>query len=307
MIAQVTHSFKQQVPAQGSPMSPIIPLTSVHTYAAGLDHSEGICHAPDGHLYVGGEAGQVYRIKEGHKPDEVGRIPGFCLGLAADGASRLYICDHASAVVWRFDPYTGQREVFSSGTDTQKARVPNWGCFDSKGTYYYSDSGGWGDLDGLIWRVRSGITEVWSEECRNFPNGMALADDEAFLYVLESNPPALVRVPIMPDGSAGHREVITELPGTVPDGVALTDEGRFVVACYRPDAILLVDPAGSVEVLAEDAQGTVLSAPTNVVFIGTHLDKIVVPNLGRWHLSTLSAPGIRGIPLAYPSAEAIGS
>lgn len=288
-------------------MASILSVDEVSTYAQGLDHSEGICLAPDGYVYVGGEAGQIYRVIEGEPVQEIGRVPGFCLGLAADAASRLYICDHQSAAVWRFDPQTGALEKFSEGSADRKMRVPNWGCFSSAGDYYVSDSGGWGDCDGLVWRISHGEAQPWSVEVRNFPNGMALSHDEKTLYVLESNPPALVEVPIQPDGSAGVRRVIVELPGTVPDGVAVTTDGRFVIACYRPDAILLVSPSGDVETLAEDPKGTVLAAPTNVAFIGADLSTMVVPNLGRWHMSKFSVPGLRGIPLAYPTADSIGS
>jgi len=288
-------------------MSPILDLDQIQTYADGLDHSEGICLAPDGLVYVGGEAGQVYRVVEGQPAEEIGRIPGFCLGLAADAENRLYICDHQSAAVWRFDIGTGAVERFCVGSQERKMRVPNWGCFSSAGDYYVSDSGGWGACDGLVWRVRSGVAEPWCETARNFPNGMALAADEQTLYVLESNPAALVSIPILPDGSAGERQLIAELPGTVPDGVAVTTDGRFVIACYRPDAILLVSASGQVETLAEDPKGTVLAAPTNVTFIGPSRDIMVVPNLGRWHMSKFGLPGLVGIPLAYPSREAIGS
>lgn len=288
-------------------MAPLLDVSDVEMFAFGLDHSEGICLAPDGYVYVGGEAGQLYRITHDDEPLEIGRIPGFCLGLAADAESRLYICDHASSVVWRFDARNGRSEVFSSGSAERAARVPNWGCFDSKGTYYFSDSGGWGDRDGLIWSVRNGVTEMWTEEPCNFPNGMALDATEEHLYVLESNPAALVRIPISPTGRPGKRTVIAELPGTVPDGVAVTQDGRFVIACYRPDALLVVDSRGSVEVLAEDPQGTVLSAPTNAIFLGEDRGTLVVPNLGRWHLSRLRFPGLQGIPLVYPSAALIGS
>jgi len=288
-------------------MTPILSLDQVQTYADGLDHSEGICLAPDGYVYVGGEAGQVYRVVKGQSALEIGRIPGFCLGLAADAESRLYICDHQSAVVWRFDPVSGTLERFCEGSPEQRLRVPNWGCFASSGTYYVSDSGGWGDCDGLVWRVAAGVTEPWCDSARNFPNGMALSEDEQTLYVLESNPAALVEIPILGNGAAGERRVIAELPGTVPDGVAVTSDGQFVIACYRPDAILLVSATGEVQTLAEDPKGTVLAAPTNVTFIGAGLDTMVVPNLGRWHMSTFSVPGVTGIPLAYPSRDAIGS
>ena len=37
-------------------------LDAFVTIATGLDHPEGIALGPDGALYAGGEAGQIYRI-----------------------------------------------------------------------------------------------------------------------------------------------------------------------------------------------------------------------------------------------------
>jgi hypothetical protein len=59
-------------------------------------------------------------------------------------------------------------------------------------------------------------------------------------------------------------------------------------------------------VLAADPRGTVLAAPTNVVFTGEGLATLVVPNLGRWHL-TRGRLGVAGIPLNYPSRADLGS
>jgi hypothetical protein len=52
--------------------------------------------------------------------------------------------------------------------------------------------------------------------------------------------------------------------------------------------------------IAHDPKGTALAAPTNVAFTGPDLDVMVVPNIGRWHLTRIPA-GIRGVPLHYPT------
>ncbi|MHB8509999.1 MAG: hypothetical protein ACYDGR_15395, partial [Candidatus Dormibacteria bacterium] len=93
--------------------------------------------------------------------------------------------------------------------------------------------------------------------------------------------------------------VIAELPGTVPDGVGLDLEGRAYVCCYRPDRILLVDLAGAVSILADDPEGTMLSAPTNCAWSGPARRTFLCGNLGRWHLSTAEL-GVTGLPLHYP-------
>jgi gluconolactonase len=282
-------------------------LDELEVFATGLDHPEGIAVTPAGDLFVGGEAGQIYRVGDDGSVSETASTNGFNLGLSADGSGRLYVCDSTAGVVWRVNPVTGHREVFTRGLPDRPARVPNWGCFDGQGNYYLTDSGDWGASNGLVLVVRpGGKTELWTEACAAFPNGCAVAPDNSCLFVAESYPSALVEVPIMPDGSAGPRRVLEELGTVVPDGVAVTDDGSLVVACYRPDAVLLWNAEDGARVVACDPRGTLLSAPTNVVFTGDELDELIVPNLGRWHL-TRGCIGVRGTPLFYPSAEQLQS
>jgi gluconolactonase len=191
-------------------------------------------------------------------------------------------------------------DVWAEGPSERPFRTPNWGAFDSAGTYYLTDSGGWGTHDGLVWRIRPGAApEVWTEELRAFPNGLCLSADGSTLYILESYPGALVEVPILPDGSAGARRLLCDLDPAVPDGVALTDDGGFLIACYRPDAVLRWHPDDGLSTYVEDVRGTVLAAPTNIAFVGDHLEFAVVPNIGRWHLTRIPLPA-RGIPPFYP-------
>lgn len=276
-------------------------------FAFGLDHAEGICLAPDGHLYLGGEAGQLYRIEDDERVVELLSTGGFMLGLAADAASRIYAIDNDAKCVWRIDPRERTSEVWAKGPEERPFNVPNWGAFDADGIYYLSDSGDWGAANGCLWRIQpAGSPEIWDDRTRNFPNGLAVAPDGSRLYVLESLPGALVEIEIEGDGSAGRRTILCDLDPAVPDGIALGDDGAFYIACYRPDAVYRWHPVDGLSTLAEDVRGTVLAAPTNVVFAGPHLDEIVVPNLGRWHLTRIRAD-IRGVPLNYPTCDQLGS
>lgn len=290
----------------GNTATPTFELEKMEMFAFGLDHAEGICYAPDGHLYVGGEAGQIYRIEEDGSVTELLSTGGFMLGLAADAESRIYAIDTALKCVWRIDPRTGEQEVYAEGTSARRFQAPNWGAFSADGTYYLSDSGDWGASEGLLWKVHAGgRCEVWTEELRNFPNGLLVAPDGSRLYVVESLPGALVEVPICADGSAGPRRVLSELGMIVPDGVALAEDGAIYISCYRPDAIYRWHPDDGISIFAQDERGVVLSAPTNIVFTGERLDVMVVPNLGRWHMTRIPA-GVRGTPLNYPTREQLG-
>ena len=48
------------------------------------------------------------------------------------------------------------------------------------------------------------------------------------------------------------------------------------------------------EVIAEDPEGTLLAAPTNIAFLGGARSDLVSANLGRWHL-TLLRTGLTGV------------
>lgn len=286
--------------------SAVIIHDRLEAIAHGLDHPEGICVTTDGAVFVSGEAGQLYEIVD-DEPIERLTTGGFLLGLAADAAGRIYACDLRHRCVWRIEPGTWGREVFTAGTTDEPFVTPNWGAFDSKGRFFVTDSGEWNGSNGRILVVMpDGTTRVWSTAAPNFPNGLAVAPDESCIFVLESAPGRLVSIELRPDGSAGDTSVLAEMRDAVPDGVAVAEDGSLVIACYRPDVIYRWHPDdGRVEVLAEDRQGTILAAPTNVIFVGAELDEILVPNIGRWHL-TRFRPGFRGTSLFYPTDEQLG-
>ena len=263
----------------------------------GLDHPEGVAVGPDGTLYAGGEAGQVYRI-DGDKATEVARSGGFLLGLAVDGDGLVYACDVGRRQLLRIDPASGSVDVHSAGTPDRAMVNPNWPVFDDQGNIYVTDSGSWKGDDGCVFVVRpGGETQVWSTASTAFPNGACLTAGGDALLVLESVPGAMVRIPI---DDPARREVVCELPDDIPDGICLDTAGTAYVFCYRPDRVYTVSQEGKAEIFADDPQGTLLAAPTNGVFVGDDRRTLVCGNLGRWHLSVCDVE-TPGLPLRYPS------
>lgn len=267
-----------------------------------LDHPEGVTWAPDGHLYAGGEAGQVWRVSLDGTVERVADSGGGMLGVTAGGDGRLYVCDEGREEVVRVDPARGTVETYSRGTPDEPMVLPNASAFDRAGNLYVTDSGNAKEDDGKVYRVApGGDTSVWTRQAPRYPNGCCLAEGGDALLVVESYLPGVTRFPILPDGSAGDPEVVVRLPeGTVPDGIALDAGGSVYVTCYRPDRIYRVDPAGGVEVFADDPEALLLSAPTNVVFAGPELDRIVVACVGESFLAVTGA-GTPGAPLVYPA------
>jgi gluconolactonase len=89
------------------------------------------------------------------------------------------------------------------------------------------------------------------------------------------------------------------LPRHVPDGLAFDERGNLYVACYTPDVIYRVTPAGKVDIVAEDWQSVTFATPTNIAFCGGDRRTLVVASLSRWHLTKGRMP-IAGARLRYP-------
>ncbi len=265
------------------------------TVATDLDHPEGVAVAPDGSIVAGGEAGQVYRI-DGGKVTEIASTGGFLFGVTLDGAGNVFACDFGKACLQRITP-PGDVTVWSTGTEERPMRVPNFAAFDAEGRLYVTDSGLWGEDDGLIYRVTpEGRTDVWTEALPRFPNGCCMTLEGDALLVVESRGRAVMRVPIEDDGSAGTATVVVDLTGSQPDGIAVAADSSLFVGCYRPDRIWRVDPDGRASVWAEDLDGVVLNQPANVAFLG---ERLLVSSLGGWSIVAADA-GVRGVPLHLP-------
>ena len=67
---------------------------------------------------------------------------------------------------------------------------------------------------------------------------------------------------------------------------------------------ICLSPDGTIH--GHDPEGTLLAAPTNVVFAGPGLGDLLVPNIGRWHVTRFRVPGLAGVPLFYPTRDQIG-
>ena len=276
-------------------------IDQASVFVEGLDHPECVAAHPDGSIWAGGEAGQIYRISpDGSEVREVANTGGFILGIAfSPDLSWLLVCDNGRHCLWRLDLETERLSLFARGASGHEFKIPNYACFASDGTLYVSDSGTFRVVNGLITRFdvdHSGRGEVWCEGPFNFANGICLSPDEDALFVVASFLPGVERIAINSDGSAGRREVFVRLPRTVPDGVAFDTGGNLYVSCYSPNHIYRVAPDGSKELLLDDWDMHTLSNPTNIAFGGPNRSTLYTANLGRWHVTAIQT-NAQGAPL----------
>lgn len=276
----------------------------IGTVCEGLDHPECVAWGPDGYLYAGGEAGQIYRIDVASGiAEEIATTGGWVLGIALDAEANIYACDPKRRQVLKIGQDGGIDILMSHSTETPLLN-PNYPVFDDAGVLYVSDSGVWPEGGGRIYTLApSGAIQNWSDAAPHFTNGLAISPGGQYLYVAESTLPGITRIPILEDGSAGVLEIVRLLPGTVPDGLAFDVEGRLYIGCYRPDRIYSIEPDGTLLIVADDFQGTILAAPTNLAFGGPKRTTMYVASLGRWHVGSIEL-AVAGAPLFYPAIPA---
>jgi gluconolactonase len=264
-----------------------------------LDHPEGVAWSDRFGLFAGGEAGQIYRVEvETGEWTEVGNTGGSVLGLAWGPGAALYLSDRDRRAVVRFDPIVGGEAVDVTSHRGVALRVPNYPAFDADGHLFVSDSGDWDSANGSIVRFpRDGGPATVVADNLGFANGIAFDPAQENLYVAESNLGQISRFAYRA-GSLGPRELFRSLTGVVPDGLAFTASAELVVACYRPDALLLLG-AHTEEPLAADPTGILLAAPTNIAFCGRDRTQLVAANYAARHLTIFHLESIRGAGLSF--------
>jgi gluconolactonase len=249
----------------------------------GIDHAEGLAIAPDGTVWCGGEEGQIYRGLLAGEPRQVATLPGRTLGFALDAEGNAYCATISEAGIFRVTP-AGLVALVSTGSAECRATLPNHPAFLPSGVLLFTDSGTWGQDDGLTFSVTpDGTTTVADRTCSRFPNGLVAAPGGETVLVVESTLPGVSALSVDVDGTLHDRRVIVEMPGTVPDGVALDASGRILISCWSPDAVFMFD-GSELTVVAHDPLRYVLHEPTNLAFV-PETRTIVTANYGERFLS----------------------
>ena len=248
-------------------MDPEIPIECFEIFANGLDHPECLAFDPEGFIWAGGEAGQVYRVSPEGAVETVAELGGFSNGVAWSPDHDVWVCNPKHGVV-RVKP-SGQWHVFAGDMI-----CPNYGLFDRSGNYYVTDSGNWMQRNGRLLRLApDGAREVILAGF-GYTNGLALSADERTLFMVESDTDRVFAI----DLGSGSARVYAEEVGRMPDGLALDSTGDLFASCYASDDIHRITPSGQKTLYAYDRWAIRLSRPTNLAF---HNGWLYVANLGR--------------------------
>ena len=272
-----------------------ITIDDIEIFADGLDHPECVAVHPDGSVWAGGEAGQIYKVSpDGQEIIEIANTHGFILGIAfSPDVSWLAICDMKNHCVWKLALATNELTKFATGAEDVSFNIPNYPCFSKNGKLWVSESGAFRQTTGKIFCFdQHGQGKIWHAGPFNFSNGLALSLNEDWLYVACTWLPGVERIAIHPDGTAGKREVYCSLPRSCPDGLAFDADQNLYVSCYAPNYIYKISPKQEVHLLIDDWEAHGLCNPTNLAFGGKNFNELFTANLGAWHISKIKINAI---------------
>ncbi len=214
-------------------------------------------------------------------------------GLVFNSSGELYACDYKKGAILKFSP-EGKCDMVAEGYQGQKFNRPNDLAFDPSGNLFFTDPKSYNPdtLDGRIFVLeRESNTVKLVYEGLAFPNGIAFSLDGESLYICESAKQRILKFPVNKNLSLGNYEVLVELPGGDPDGLAIDSAGNIFVAHFGGKAVYKISKEGEVLQKIE----TPGKKPTNLEFAGKDLRTLYITEVetNSVYKTTVDIPGSR--------------
>jgi sugar lactone lactonase YvrE len=214
---------------------------------------ENIAVSASGDLFVTGSVldGIIYRISSGGSSEVFGQVPQFAAGAAFDTNGNLIVASNTS--IYQFRP-DGTRSLVA---DIAGAGDLNGVTPFGPGVFLVADDGA-----ATVWQVNvntgtaipwlsGGLLEPNNDDLPLGPNGIKLFQGAA--YITNTGAGTIIRVPILPDGSAGTPSVYAS--GLPLDDFAFGADGSLFLATQVENSVIRLFPDGTQSILATEADG----------------------------------------------------
>ncbi|MFC3080067.1 SMP-30/gluconolactonase/LRE family protein [Phenylobacterium terrae] len=306
------------------PLQPIAP-EAFQKIAVGIDRPEDVVVGPDGRVFASDHQCAVAEVLPDGSFRRMGPKGGAPNGINMDAHGRILIAnfgiyDRQDGPLQRFDPGSGVHETLLAEVGGRRLTSANYPVIDRGGNIWCANSTHaetWpqaldGRTDGFIFVLRAdGSSDIVAEGLK-FPNGMALAADERFLFCAQTSGADVLRFPILPGAKLGPGErygpVLGSLErGAAPettgwtDGIGFDAEGNLWVCLPAANKVVAITPEGRVETVIHDPSGEHVNHPTNVTWGGPDLKDLYIGSIRADWIAKARSP-VAGQPMAHQSA-----
>jgi gluconolactonase len=212
-------------------------------------------------------------------------------GLTMDRSGRVVYA--ATGRIMRLEK-NGERTKLVSEYQGKPLNTPNDLVYKSDGALYFSDPNRPVEYTPYLYMLRNGKLQLFTLDMK-FPNGMAFAPGEKYLYVNDMMSKTILKYEVRPDDTIANGQLFIDEDPTktepypnvgYPDGMKVDKKGN--VYCTGPGGIWIISPQGK-------HLGTILIVEhtVNLAFGGPDGKTLFItcrPGLYRIHLKI---PGIR--------------
>lgn len=210
-------------------------------------------------------AGRILRLTPQLEWQVVAEYDGWPNGMARHVDGSLWIADYRRGIL-RLDPGTGEVTPILAHRNSESFKGVNDLVFDAKGNLYFTDQGQTGlhDPTGRVYRLgQEGKLDLLLANVPS-PNGIALGHGDAVLFLAVTRSNQVWRAPLMADGCITKVADFQSFFGTSgPDGLAVTAQGRLVVAHASLGVAFVLNAFGEVTHMVRSPSGRTV---TNVAF-----------------------------------------
>ena len=211
--------------------------------------------------------GRIFRIDPQGEWEQIAEWAGEPNGMKFLNERELLITDYRNGLM-ACDIASGAVRPYLERRNSERFKGVNDLTFDSRGNLYFTDQGQTGlhDPTGRLYRLRpDGQLDLLLANVPS-PNGVALSPDERVLYLGVTRGNQVWRVPLLDDGSVAKvGAFFTSYGSSGPDGLAVDEKGRVIVANPGLGVAWVLSHRGEPEVVLRSCAGASL---TNVAFGG---------------------------------------
>jgi gluconolactonase len=301
-----------------------IPLSAFSKIAVGIDRPEDVVVGKDGRVFASDHQCAVAEIHPDGAFTRLGPAGGAPNGLNMDLQGRVLIAnfgiyDRQNGPLERFDPASGLRETLLAEVGGKTLTAANYPVLDRAGNIWCANSTHaetWpqaldGRADGFIFVLRPDGTSDIVAEGLKFPNGLALSEDDGWLYCAQTSGADVMRFAILPGGRLGPGERYGPVLGRLlsgdaaraeadaashpedlgyTDGVGFDAEGALWVCLPAANKVVAIAPDGEVTTVFHDPSGEIVNHPTNVTWGGPDLMDLYIGSIRTAYVLKARSP-----------------